>query len=330
MNKTIKLEDQFKMQKCNLDLYVNFLTAGQKQFSGTELSKVSPEPMAHDSVSHWLATKKLTPKLLWQQSQSMVNKQGGYLIIDDSVLDKPYCRKIALVRKQYSGKHHGIVNGIDVVNLLWTDGVKMVPVDYRIYDPSRDGKTKNDHGREMLTSAAKRGFTPSYVLMDSWYTSVDNLKAVDSKDWEWIGELKSNRLVSLEKGIYVPVSDLDWTEAPVRKVWLKAYGFILVSKMVTPKGDIAYIATNDLSLMDKETLKAHFDNRWTIETFHRGLKQCTGIERCYAVKERSQRNHILCAFLAFLKLEWERIRNAVSWYEQKAMITRKAIAIYLN
>ena len=317
------------MQKCNLDLYVNFLTAGQKQFSGVELSKVAPEPMAHDSVSHWLATKKLTPQLLWQHSQPMVNKQAGYLIIDDSVLDKPYCRKIALVRKQYSGKHHGLVNGIAVVNLLWTDGVRMVPVDYRIYDPSRDGKTKNDHCREMFTSAQKRGFRPSHVLMDSWYTSVDNLKAIASKGWKWIGELKSNRLVSLMQGTYIPVSDLDWTEKPVRKVWLKAYGFILVSKMVTPNGDIAYIATNDLSL-DKQTIKTHFDHRWTIETFHRGLKQCTGIERCYAVKERSQRNHILCSFLAFLKLEGGRIHRAVSWYEQKAMITRKAIAIYLN
>ena len=317
-------------QKCNLDLYVNFLTASQKQFSGVELSKVSPESMAHDAVSRWLSTEKLTPKLLWQKSQPMVNKQGGYLVIDDSVLDKPYSQKIALVKKQYSGKHHGLVNGIDLVNLLWTDGVRMIPVDYRVYDPSRDGKTKNDHSREMPGSAAKRGFMPGYVLLDSWYTSVDNLKAIDSKRWKWIGELKANRQVSLQKGAYIPVSDLDWTDTPVRKVWLKAYGFILVSKMVAPNGDVAYIATNDMSLLDRETLKTHFDNRWMIETFHRGLKQCTGIERCYAVKERSQRNHILCSFLVFLKLEWERIRNAISWYEQKAMITRGAIAIYLN
>ena len=317
-------------QKCNLDLYVNFLTASQKQFSGVELSKVAPEPMSHDAVSRWLSSEKLTPKLLWQKSQPMVNKQGGYLVIDDSVLDKPYCQKIALVKKQYSGKHHGLVNGIDLVNLLWTDGVRMVPVDYRVYDPSRDGKTKNDHSREMLQLAAKRGFMPAYVLIDSWYTSIDNLKAIDSKHWKWIGELKSNRQVSLQKGTYIPVSDLDWTDQPVRKVWLKAYGFILVSKMVAPNGDIAYIATNDMSLLDKETLKTHFDKRWMNETFPRGIKQGTGIERCYAVKERSQRNHILCSFLVFLKLEWERIRNAISWYEQKAMITRRAIAIYLN
>jgi len=60
---------------------------------------------------------------------------------------------------------------------------------------------------------------------------------------------------------------------------------------------------NDMSLT-QETLKAHFDYRWTIEAYHREIKQCTGIERCSAVKERSQRNHILCSLLVFLRLEW--------------------------
>lgn len=315
-------------QKCNLDLYVNFLTASQKQFSGVELSKVSPEPMAHDSVSRWLSSAKLTPKLLWQQSQTLVNKRTGYLILDDSVLDKPYSQKMALVKKQYSGKHRSLVSGIDLVTLLWTDGSSLIPTDYRIYDPARDGKSRNDHGREMLLQAAKRDFQPTYVLMDSWYTAIDNFKALDSLHWKWIGQLKANRLVSLEKGKYVPVSALDWTEINVRKVWLKEYGFILVSMIVATNGDIAYIATNDLSL-SVETVKTHFEHRWAIEAFHRGIKQCTGIERCSAVKERSQRNHILCSLLVFLRLEWQRMQTAISWYEQKAMITRRAITLFL-
>lgn len=317
-------------QKCDVDLYVDFLTASQKQFSGLELSKVSPEPMAHDSVSRWLSREKLTPKLLWQESQYLVGKRGGYLVLDDCVLDKPYSHKTALVKKQYSGKHHTVVKGIDLVTLLWTDGRKLIPVDYRIYDPSRDGKTKNDHGREMLIMAEQRAFSPAYVLMDCWYTSIANLKMIDSRGWKWIGQLKSNRQVSVVRNVYVPVSDLDWADKPVRKVWLKAYGFVLVSKTVAPNGDVAYIATNDMSLENPETLKTHFAYRWTIETFHRGIKQCTGIERCYAVKERSQRNHILCSFLVFLNLEWERIQNAVSWYEQKTLVTRGAVAAYLS
>lgn len=168
------------------------------------------------------------------------------------------------------------------------------------------------------------------MCLDAWYTCVDNLKAIARKGWRWIGALKSNRLVSLVQGTYIPASDLDWTAKSVHKVWLKAYGFVLVSKMVATNGDITYIATNDLSLTDYETLKNHNAHRWHIEIFHRAIKQCCGIERCYSVKERSQRNHILCAFLAFIKLEWRRIKTKISWYQQKWFIARLAVTAFLT
>ena len=315
--------------KCSLDLYVDFLIASQKQYSGVELSRVAPKALSHDAVSRWLATNKLTPKMVWQQSQTMVQKETGYLILDDMVLDKPYAREMSLVKVQYSGKHHRLVNGIAVVSLLWTEGEKIVPVDYRIYDPTRDGKTKNDHAQEMLQFAEKRGFLPHYVLMDSWYASIENLKAISRKGWRWIAALKSNWLVSQVQGSYLPVAELDWTSKQVHKVWLKAYGWVLVSKLVYSNGDITCIATNDLSLLEAQTLHGHMEYRWKIETFHRGIKQCCGIERCYSILERSQRNHILCAFLAFLKLEWKRIQTHISWYQQKWSIARMATTQYL-
>jgi SRSO17 transposase len=316
-------------QKDFLDLYVDFLIASQKQYSSSELSRLSPISVSHDTVSRWLSRDKLTPKIVWQEAMSLVDLEDGYLVIDDTVLDKPFSKEIPLVKNQYSGRHHRTVNGIDLVNLLWTNGEKIVPVDYRVYDPTRDGKTKNDQAVEMLNYAEKRGFLPKYVLMDSWYSSIDNLKAIDRKDWKWIAGLKSNRLVSLKQGTYLPVSDLDWTSKQVHKVWLKAYGFVLVSKIVFTNGDITYLATNDLSLKSLKTIRSHNDHRWKIETFHRGIKQCCGIEKCYSTKERSQRNHILCAFLAFLKLEIRRIEDGVSWYEQKLSIVRRSSTLYL-
>jgi hypothetical protein len=45
------------------------------------------------------------------------------------------------------------VRGIGVVNLVHSDGEEFMPIDYRIYAPEVDGKTKNDHFRDMLTHA---------------------------------------------------------------------------------------------------------------------------------------------------------------------------------
>ncbi len=245
-----------RSQKCSVDLYVGFLIASQRQYSGAELSRVAPAEMAHDAVSRWLSSQKLTPKIVWQHAAPLVNAKTGYLILDDTVLDKPYSRATSLVKARYSGKHHRVVSGIDLVNMLWTDGEKVVPVDYRAYDPTRDGKTKNDHAQEMLDTAEKRGFSPEYVLLDSWYSSIANLKTITRNGWKWIAELKANRLVSVVQGTYLHVSDLDWASTPVHQVWLKAYGFVRVSEIVFEDGDIAYIATNDLSLLNEETIKS--------------------------------------------------------------------------
>jgi putative transposase len=92
-----------------------------------------------------------------------------------------------------------VVNGINLATLLWSEAGALVPTDFRIYDKPNDGFTKNDHFRAMLKQAKERGFEPRYVLFDSWYSSLDNLKAIRSYGWRWLCRLKSNRLVNPDK-----------------------------------------------------------------------------------------------------------------------------------
>src|SRR5262252_4714812 len=173
--------------KCSLDLYANFLIANQNRYSGLELERVTPvADMSHDSVTRFLAKSNFVPSELWKVSEPLVKREEGYLVGDDTLLDKRYSRHNELARIQYSGASHRLVNGICLVNLLWTnadgeDGAKIVPVDYRVYDLKKgdtrpDAKTKNDHFRDMLDEAKSRGFKPKFVLMDSWYGSVENMK----------------------------------------------------------------------------------------------------------------------------------------------------------
>lgn len=318
-------------QKCSLTVYSNFLIANQNRYSGVELSKTSPiNGMAHDAVSHWLDRTNFTPSDLWNQVKHLVGLQTGYLIGDDTLLNKQYSRKNQLAKKQYSGCEHTLENGIALVNLLWTRGEQFIPVDYRIYQKQSDDKTKNDHFQDMLKRAKQRGFSPLYVLMDSWYSSIDNLKSITRKhQWQFICNLKSNRQVSLCQGTYSSIADLDLAEKQVRKVWLKEYGFVLVGKIVDRDGDITYLATSDLSLTDHETLISHWNHRWDIEEFHRGIKQTTGIEKCYSILASSQETHIFASFVAFIKLETHRLKECISWYEQKAAISRMATTNYL-
>jgi len=315
-------------QKCSLSLYSSFLIGNQNRYSGVELAKVA-DGMAHDAVSRWLSKFTFKPQELWNQVKNLVNPKAGYLVVDDTTLDKRYSKENELAKLQYSGDEHGLVNGISLVNLLWTDPKKCVPVDYRIYQKEVDGKTKNDLFLELLKKALKRGFSPLYVLFDSWYSSLENLKFIRSQKLKFICNLKSNRIVSRHR-VQMSLSDLSLADKQVEKVWLKGFGQILVCKVVATNGDITYLATNDLSLTSYDEFTGHFEQRWNIEEFHRGIKQTTGIEKCYSVKAQSQKTHIFSAFVAFVRLEAVRVSESISWYEQKASITRFATANYIK
>ncbi len=63
------------------------------RYSGVELSKVSHvEDMCHDSVSRWLAISNFTPSDLWNHVKSLVDVENGYLVCDDTLLNKQYSR----------------------------------------------------------------------------------------------------------------------------------------------------------------------------------------------------------------------------------------------
>jgi hypothetical protein len=103
-----------------------------------------------------------------------------------------------------------------------------------------------------------------------------------------------------------------------------------VCKTVAADGSETHLITNGLTLTDHDDFIGHFDQRWDIEEFHRGIKQTTGIEKCYSIKAQSQKTHLFVAFRAFIKLETRRVKEGISWYEQKAEDTRVSTANYMN
>jgi putative transposase len=311
--------------------YIMFLVAAPHVVSCTEAARVQPEEprrAAHDAVNRLL--QRLAPDAtpLWQEAELLVDRTRGLLVIDDTTLDKPFARKIALVHRHWSGKHHRIVAGINLVTLVWTDDTHAVPCDYRLFDAPNDGDTKNDHFRGMLKTAHHRGFTPRYVCFDGWYSALENLKLIRRLGWQWVTRLKHNRLVNPDGKGNRPLTECDIREAGTR-VHLKGYGFILVFRIDTPDGDTEYWATSDeLMTMDERATTAR--QIWTIETYHRDLKQFCGIEGCAVRSERAQRNHIGWALRTYLRLIWHEMETGHSRFATKLAIIRPAVQQFLT
>jgi hypothetical protein len=251
--------------KCDDLDYIHFLVASADVFTCTEAARCQPvgESSSHDAFTRLLQRQPPDTDALWNEVKDIVQPQKGVLVIDDTTLDKPYAKNMSLVYHQWSGKHHQIVNGINICTLLWTNGNAIIPVDFRIYDIDTDGKTKNDHFQDMLRKAKERGFHPRFVLFDSWYASIDNLKTIRKSGWHWLTRLKKNRLVNPDNTKNMQIQEI---EIPLegREVHLKAYGFIKVFRIVAKDGDIGYWATDVLE-MDEAKREKMGGYSWKIE-----------------------------------------------------------------
>lgn len=311
--------------------YINFLMAAQRVVSCTEGARVQPagpRQAAHDALNRLLHRLEPDTGPLWREAAPLVDRTRGLLIIDDTTLDKPYAQQIALVHRQWSGKHRRVVAGINLVTLVWSDDTHAVPCDYRLCDAPNDGVTKNDHFRAMLQTAKDRGFTPRYICFDSWYSGLENLKAIRTLQWHWLTRLKNNRLVNPDGNGNRQLADCAISTAGTR-VHLKGYGFILVFRIDTPDGDTEYWATSDdLMTMGARTTTAR--QIWTIETYHRDLKQFCGVERCMVRSARGQRNHIGWALRTYLRLIWHELQTGTSRFATKLGIIRPAIQQFLT
>jgi len=123
---------------------------------------------------------------------------------------------MGLVHWQYSGAHHNVVKGIGLESLIWTNDVDYhIPIDFRIYDKDTDGKTKNEHFRDMISLAKYRGFNPKYILFDGWRASLDNLKMLDKLDYKWITQLpktgwfqQNRKNISIWMNLHFPKKEL--------------------------------------------------------------------------------------------------------------------------
>ena len=232
---------------------------------------------------------------------------------------------MALVSRHWSAKHPGVVQGINLISLVWTDRECRLPCDSRLFHKAKDGMSKNDHFQHRTGLTTR--FEPELVVFDSWYSGLPNLKQLRKLKWNWLTQLKSNREVSIDRSGNRAIREI-FIPARGRVVHLKGYGWIKVFRTVGTHGYAEYWATSHLE-MNIEDAACHALDAWQIEVYHRGLKQFTGIEKSQHRQETPQRNHIGLALRAFLRLEVHRLRTGISLFEAKANIIRDAIRSYL-
>jgi hypothetical protein len=308
--------------------YCQYLLASQINYTLTNFADHC-ERFSHDAVNRYLRGERITPRLVWDNVRSQVVETArGYLVFDDTVLDKNYSSAIELVRRQYSGNAHAVIRGIGVVTCVYvnpeTDQFWLI--DYRTYDPAGDGKTKLDHVREMLQNVAHQKQLPfQAVLIDAWYATKDLMLLIESLGKIYYCPLKDNRQVDDSHGAraYRRVDSLEWTAAELAHgKRLKIKGFprehkVQCFRVAVTTNRTDYVVTNDLAQDSTEAAQEACGFRWKIEQLHREGKQLTGLERCQCRKARIQRNHIGCALLVWVRFKELAAHTGRTMYQLK-------------
>ena len=294
--------------------YCQYLLSSQVNYTLTNFADHS-QHFSHDQLNRFLRDDKLTPRLVWEQvKDSIVLSPNGYVLFDDTVAAKNYSFALELVRRQYSGNAQAVIKGIGIVTCVYVnpDTNQFWLINYRLFAPDVDGKSKLDHVQEMFDNAVGHKALPfRTVLMDSWYAAKELMLHIERAGKIYYCPIKDNRQMDegygLPKPAYQRVDSVPWTaeeEARGKNVHLKDFPAghrVHLFRLVVSPNRTDYVVTNDLTQVSADETQKACAVRWKIEQVHREAKQVTGLESCQCRKQRIQRNHIACALLVWCR-----------------------------
>lgn len=267
--------------------------------------------ISHDQLSRVLkqAEKKGQTLLKHLALASFDKLKGGYLIIDDTVVEKFFAKRIANLAWVWSSKQNRAVLGLSLVVLCWSNGTVTIPIAFRLWQ--RDGQTKIALAVALLRYAKETlKLQPEYVLFDSYYSAKEVLRTVSDYHWKFVSQVKRNRLFNNQQ-----------VRRYRKNPYWSAQGNINGRlEVIIVRNGKKYFVTNDLSL-SKQQLLALYILRWGIEEVFRFLHDQLGLDTCPARSDLAQKNHIRYCCMAYILILKEATTLNLSCYALKEKLS---------
>jgi putative transposase len=269
------------------------------------------ETVSHDRLTRRLQGDWSGQTLLDLAVRTLFTWKRGYLILDDTVIPKPFATALEGLAWVFSSPEHKPIYGFSLVLLVWTNGTFRIPLGIRLWQ--KGGPSKYVLALELLSYARNRlRCRPEYVLFDAWYPAKVLLKRIRDYGWSFICRLKQNRRFNgyaLRHHRHHPY----WAECGRLSGGLK----VLVVRYAKK-----YYATNRLTLPPAEVRRL-YRVRTQIEEVLRACKNQFSLSGCQARSERPQLHHLTCCLIAFCVLERERHDRQLRLYNLKRQLSFK-------
>jgi hypothetical protein len=243
--------------------------------------------VSHDQIYRLLLKNEFNAIADWAELPP-----GGEIIIDDTVLAKPYSRTLEGVGYLYDSAEKKSVRGIGLLLMLYVARGKIYVLDVVLF--GKGGETKNEMARELLKEAHESGLQPKRVLFDTWYGCFETQNLLESWHWVYVSRVRSNRLLNGQnlykhdfKGVKSIRGQLKQVNHEVQIV----------------KDGERYLMTNAKATTTSSKLHHHYGKRWVIEIVFRTLKSFLHLEKCSSRSMENQLAHVLACLEAFLFLQ---------------------------
>lgn len=344
-----------------LDLYTDFLLTTVHQATATGLSKVLDGAVSHDSITRLLTENEFKSKDLWQSVKPLVRQhetKDGCLIFDDSIVEKKYMDENALICWHFDHSTNKAVKGINLLTAFYhshhsdQEFALRVPISFELIlktlhfcdvkskkEKRQSPVTKNEILRQMVQQSIHNQLKFKYVLADSWFGSSENMLFIHRKKKFFIFDMKSNRKAALSEkdrnnGQWTRIDELDIPDNTPVKVWLKDLEIpVLLTKQVfknkSQSTGVRFLVSNDFSLSDDD-FTTLYKKRWSVEEYHKSLKQNAAIAKSPTRTVKTQSNHLFASILAYVKMEKLKFIQRLNHFAIKSKIYLAATKAAFN
>jgi putative transposase len=275
------------------------------------------QSVSHDRLTRMLQADWSGHTLLESACRMLFVWERGYLLLDDTVIAKPFATAMESLAWVFSSQERRPVYGFSLVLLVWTDGTLRIPLGVRLW--RKGGPSKYELALELLSYARNRlHCRPAYVIFDAWYPSKALLKRIRDYGWYFVCRLKKNRRFNGQP-----------LRAYRRHPYWTAHGQLTGGlKVLVVRHGAKYFATNRLTLSAAEVRRV-YRVRSQIEEVIRVCKDQLALSGCQAHSERAQLHHITCCLVAFCVLERERHERQLSIYTLRRQLSCRGRSLAL-
>ena len=313
---------------CLLMVFVLKLVFTQKNFYRTLTNERESLPFEKDAVYRFLGNssakwEELVPSLacvVIPVIDDLTSKERrSALIIDDSPYYRDRSKKVELLSRFKDHSENRYYNGFNMLNMVWSDGVTTIPVDFRMVASNNDdclieGSHVKKDNRTIATRRRKQARTPKpklvlemlekakgtpahagHVLIDSWFSTPKAILDINRLGYDVVARLKNNNNYRYKyNGQVLPISKIFKMnkKRPGKSKYLLSVEVVVRHEdyQETVPAKIVFVRNSKCKkkwialistdvALSEEEIIELYGKRWDIEPFHKVLKSTLKLEK---------------------------------------------------